>query len=275
MSEPIIRVQGLWHVYMPMEQLALKDVNLEIYPGEFIALVGQNGSGKTTLVKHFNGLLKPTRGAVIVNGKDTRNASVSELASTVGYVFQNPDHQIFAETVREEVSFGPKNLGFDSNRIKETTERVLAQVGLSEYIDEMPFTLGRGQRQRLAVASVLSMEPSVLIIDEPTTGLDWGESVRMMELVRTLNEKGHTIIMTTHNMAIVALYAKRVCVLRLGEKILDGPTSCVFKEVEKLKTAFVSPPQLFRLSDLMQAHEFDDCTVDGVTRYFLRLLKGE
>lgn len=248
MSDLVIDVRDLWHIYQPMGETALKDINLQIEKGEFVALIGQNGSGKTTLIKHFNGLLKPSRGSVLVNNKDTREQKVSDLAKTVGYVFQNPDHQIFGETVEEEVSFGPKNLGFSQAKISAVVRRVLREVDLDAYVTEMPFMLGRGQRQRLAVASVLAMEPQVLIIDEPTTGLDWRESVKLLELVKKLNEQGHTIIMTTHNMSLVSLYARRVVVLRLGELILDGPTFQVFQEMELLKSAFIKPPQVFRLT---------------------------
>lgn len=265
-EEKVIEVQGLWHIYQPMGEVALKNIDLEIRKGEFIALIGQNGSGKTTLIKHFNGLLKPTRGRVLVNGKDTSRQKVSDLAKSVGYVFQNPDHQIFAETVEEEVSFGPRNLGFPEDKIKAIVQEVLAEVGLLHRLKEMPFMLGRGERQRLAVASVLAMEPQILIIDEPTTGLDWRESVKLMELVRRLNEKGHTIIMTTHNMSLVALYAKRVVVLRLGEKILDGPTHQVFQEIELLKTAFIKPPQLFRLMSYFPEIKVDDYQIKNVAQ---------
>lgn len=254
--ENVIEIKDLWHIYQPMGQVALKNVNLTVKKGEFVALIGQNGSGKTTLIKHLNGLLKPTKGSVIVGGEEVTNQMVSDMAHYIGYVFQNPANQIFSDSVEAEVAFGPKNLGFEKAEIDNVVEKTLEEVGLLDMRKEMPFMLGRGQMQRLAIASILSMRPSVLIIDEPTTGLDWGECIRVMELVKELNNAGHTIIMTTHNMNLVSLYAKRVVVLRYGEKILDGPMEDVFRETEKLKSAYIKGPQVYRMLS-----EFPDITV--------------
>lgn len=230
-----------------MGHVALKNIDLTIKNGEFVAIIGQNGSGKTTLIKNMNGLHKPTKGNVIVGGEHIKNQLVSDMAHYIGYVFQNPAHQIFSDSVENEVAFGPRNLGWDEKIVNDMVTKALEEVDLSRFRKTMPFMLGRGQMQRLAIASILSMDPRVLIIDEPTTGLDWRECIRVMELVRKLNENGRTIIMTTHNMNLVALYAKRVVVLRNGEKILDGPTHEVFRETEILKTAYIKPPQIYRL----------------------------
>lgn len=248
MNEPVIQVENLCFKYATRDQYALDNINLTINRGEFIAIIGQNGSGKTTLIKHFNGLLKPTSGRVVVDGHDTTNLPTSELAKFVGYVFQNPDHQIFAETVRDEVAFGPKNLGFSEERIKESTLKVLSEMQLSGLEDEMPFQLSRGQRQRLAVASVLAMEPSILIIDEPTTGQDWKESMALMDLVRELNDKGHTCIVTTHNMNLVSLFARRVVVMRQAKITMDGPTQDIFRYVDDLRDAWIKPPDVYALA---------------------------
>lgn len=248
MTALILRTEGLYYHYPTRDDFALRDVNLLIEPGEFIAIIGQNGSGKTTLIKHFNGLLKPTEGRVLVEDRDTTDLLTSDLAKSVGYVFQNPDHQIHAEKVRDEVAFGPRNLGFSPERIEVVTEQVLADMDLAGTEDDMPFQLSRGQRQRLAVASVLAMEPSILIIDEPTTGQDWKESITLMELVKGLNDKGHTCIVTTHNMNLVSLFAKRVVVMWRGEILLDGPTQDVFREVEILARAGIKPPEVYELT---------------------------
>lgn len=248
MSEPIIQVEHLYFRYPTREQFALVDVNLTIRRGEFVAIIGQNGSGKTTLIKHLNGLLKPTQGKVVVDGHDTRDLPTSELAKFVGFVFQNPDHQIFAETVRDEISFGPRNLGFSAERIQSATQRVLAEMDLSGCEEEMPFQLSRGQRQRLAVASVLAMEPSILIIDEPTTGQDWKESITLMNLVLELNNKGHTCILTTHNMNLVSLFARRVIVMRSGRVFMDGPTQEIFSQTTDLEKASIKPPDVYILA---------------------------
>jgi len=245
--ENVVDINGLWYIYQPMGHVALKNIDLTIKNGEFVAIIGQNGSGKTTLIKNMNGLHKPTKGNVIVGGEHIKNQLVSDMAHYIGYVFQNPAHQIFSDSVENEVAFGPRNLGWDEKIVNDMVTKALEEVDLSRFRKTMPFMLGRGQMQRLAIASILSMDPRVLIIDEPTTGLDWRECIRVMELVRKLNENGRTIIMTTHNMNLVALYAKRVVVLRNGEKILDGPTHEVFRETEILKTAYIKPPQIYRL----------------------------
>lgn len=248
MSEPIVKVENLYFNYPTRSEYALNNINLTIEPNEFVAIIGQNGSGKTTLIKHFNGLLKPSRGKVIVDGHDTTLLPTSELSRSVGYVFQNPDHQIFAETVADEVSFGPRNLNFSEDRIQENIKKVLGEMGLAGLEEEMPFQLSRGQRQRLAVAAILAMEPSILIIDEPTTGQDWKESTNLMELVRNLNKNGHTCIVTTHNMNLVSLFARRVVVMRSSKIILDGPTQDVFLHLDELLSAGIKPPEVYYLA---------------------------
>jgi energy-coupling factor transporter ATP-binding protein EcfA2 len=251
MTDPIIQVENLYFKYDTRDEYALEDVNINISKGEFVAIIGQNGSGKTTLIKHLNGLHKPTKGQVIVDGHITTKSPVSELAKFVGYVFQNPDHQIFAETVKEEIFFGPKNLGFSDEHIEAVMKKVLDEMGLTGKEEEMPFQLSRGQRQRLAVASVLAMEPSILIIDEPTTGQDWRESIILMELVRELNNKGHTCIITTHNMNLVSLFAHRVIVMRKAKVTLDGPTQDIFRHGDELKAAWIKPPEVYNLTQAL------------------------
>jgi len=258
MAEPVLAVEHLFYRYPTRASYALEDVSLSIQGGEFLAIIGQNGSGKTTLIKHFNGLLKPTQGQVIVEGRDTASLPTSELARSVGYVFQNPDHQIFAETVRDEITFGPRNLGHSPERIQKSLQLVLDEMDLAGMEDDMPFQLSRGQRQRLAVASVLAMEPAILIIDEPTTGQDWKESTKLMELVRRLNEKGHTCIITTHNMNLVSLFARRVIVMRAGKLFLDGATQDVFSQVDSLLTAWIKPPEVYSMArQLFPGMHFD------------------
>jgi len=250
-EEPIIKVRNLWHVYgegTPTQTVALKNISLDIYEGEFIAIIGQNGSGKTTLVKHFNKLLTPSNGQVIVYGMDTREVSTAELAKRVGYCFQNPDHQIFSKTVWEEVTFGPKNLGLPEEEVKKRALEALKTVGLEGYEDEDPFSLGKGERQKIAVASVLAMKPDVLIVDEPTTGMDRKASIGMMELIKSLNDAGKTIIIITHDMDIVAQYARRVIVLHQGEILIDGPTNRVFSQPKVLEKTNIKPPQITRLA---------------------------
>jgi energy-coupling factor transport system ATP-binding protein len=245
MSDVVLRTENLFYKYPTRSDYALLDVNIQICKGEFVAIIGQNGSGKTTLVKHFNGLLKPIRGRVIVGGRETTDIPTSELARSVGYVFQNPDHQIFADSVKEEVVFGPRNLGFEEERVEELYRKVLGEMDLEGLDEEMPFQLSRGQRQRLAVASVLAMEPTILMVDEPTTGQDWKESMALMQLVKQLNDRGHTCIVTTHSMNLVSLYAKRVIVMRAAQVFMDGTTQDVFAEVDEIKTAGIKPPEVY------------------------------
>src|SRR5215210_1232024 len=242
-GEALIEVEGLAHRY-PNGVAALEGVDLEIRQGEFLVILGQNGSGKTTLVKHFNGLLKPTEGEVRVGGVETVKQGIRRLGQTVGYVFQNPDHQIFSDTVFDEVAFGPKIREMDEQEIEERVKEALGAVGMEGRGDEDPFGLTKGERQRVAVASVLAVRPEVLILDEPTTGLDYAEQRSMMDLVRNLNEAGSTIIVVTHTMWVVAEYAHRAVVVRDGKVALSGTVREVFAEEDELRDASLRPPHI-------------------------------
>jgi energy-coupling factor transport system ATP-binding protein len=249
-GETLIEVQGLTHRY-PNGVVALEGADLAVRRGEFLAVLGQNGSGKTTLVKHFNGLLEPTEGSVRVEGEETRERGIRNLGQTVGYVFQNPDHQIFSDTVSDEVAFGPKIRGLGEADIEERVSEALAAVGLEGYEGEDPFGLTKGERQQVAVASVLAVRPEVLILDEPTTGLDYAEQRSMMDLVMRLNEAGSTIIVVTHTMWVVAEYAHRAAVVRDGRIVLSGSVREVFAEEEKLRDASLRPPHVVSLGNAL------------------------
>jgi energy-coupling factor transport system ATP-binding protein len=242
-GEPVIEVEGLTHRY-PNGVVALEGVDLTVRRGEFLAVLGQNGSGKTTLVKHLNGLLKPTGGTVRVGEDETTEQGLRRLGQSVGYVFQNPDHQIFSDTVSDEVAFGPKIRGMDEGEIQERVEEALAAVGMEGRGDEDPFGLTKGERQRVAVASVLAVRPEVLILDEPTTGLDYAEQRSMMDLVKSLNEAGSTIIVVTHTMWVVAEYAHRAVVVKEGTVALQGTVREVFVEEDELENAALRPPHI-------------------------------
>jgi energy-coupling factor transport system ATP-binding protein len=229
-------------------QHVLKEINLSIRQGEFVALIGGNGSGKTTLAKHCNGLYKPTSGAVYVNGRDTKDWSVAELSGIVSYCYQNPDHQIFQSTVWEEVSFGPKNLGLSPEEIELRVSEALRAVGLDHLRSEEPYFAGKGTRQKIAVASILAMKPQMIVLDEPTTGLDHRGVVEMMALIQQLHRDGHTILVITHDMRLVAEYAQRVIVLHRGEMICDGSPQAVFAQPDLLALAQVEPPAVCRFS---------------------------
>src|ERR687893_539241 len=247
-GEPLIEVEGLSHRY-PNGVLALEGVDLSVRRGEFLAVLGQNGAGKTTLVKHFNGLLKPTEGSVRVGGEETTEQGLRRLGQTVGYVFQNPDHQIFSDTVFDEVAFGPKIREMEEAEIEERVREALAAVGMEGRGDEDPFGLTKGERQRVAVASVLAVRPEVLILDEPTTGLDYAEQRSMMDLVKTLNESGSTIIAVTHTMWVVAEYAHRAVVVREGKIALQGTVREVFTEEDELRDAALRPPHIVSMGN--------------------------
>lgn len=260
-KKPVIVVKNVHQNYKG-EVEALKGVNLKIYPHDFLAVIGQNGSGKSTLVKHFNGLLKPNKGEVYINAKNTKEITVSELAQTVSYTFQNPDHQIFANTVYQEIAFGLENLGFAKDEIDEQVNIAIKEMGLLPYIHDDPYSLGKGLRQKVALASSIAMNPDVLIIDEPTTGLDYGGCVDVMEKIVKLHEKGRTIICITHEMWLVAEYASRVVVMQRGNILFDGTPRDVFSEKEILNKAFLTPPQITRLGQKLFSNKEILLTMD-------------
>ncbi len=244
MALPLIHVEGASFQYE--DQLVLEEVSFAIQPGDFLALLGRNGSGKSTLARLLNGLLMPTHGRIVVDGLDTSATSMNELAKRIGLVFQNPDHQIFADTVWEEVAFSAKNMGCSEHEIAVRVQEALAAVGLpcegSHDLD--PFSLRKGERQRIAVASVLATRPTVLIFDEPTTGLDTDETNRMMAMIRELNQQGHTIVMITHSMRLVATYARRCLLLHGGRMIADGTPREIFADTALIRAASLEIPDI-------------------------------
>ena len=260
-NEEIIRIENLSHVYDNGKK-ALENVNLSIKRGEFVAIIGQNGAGKTTLVKHLIQILLPTTGSVWINGENIKTKNSIELTKVIGYVFQDPDNQIFSNTVYKELEFGLKNIDIDEEERKKRIEQALALTGLTGKEEEHPFSLGKGERQMIAVASILVMQPDILVIDEPTTGQDWAGINRMMSLVETLNQNGTTIVMITHDMDVVAKYAARTIVMTGGSVILDGETRNVFAAADALKAAFVVPPQCVQLSQKLSANGLTDVVMD-------------
>ena len=229
---------------------ALRGINLSVSEGEFIAFIGQNGSGKTTLSKCLNGLFKPTSGAVFVDGLNSKETPIVQMVKRVGYVFQNPDHQLFNSNCWDEIAYGPRNIGLDEAEVKVRVAEAAGVVGLNEaYFTEHPFFLNKGMRQRVAIASILALKPKVIIVDEPTTGQDVRQSLEIMNFLRDLNENhGHIIIFVTHDMPIVASYAKRVVTMGLGTIVVDGPPADVFAKPELLAKTFVEPPQITELA---------------------------
>ncbi|HZR83202.1 MAG TPA: energy-coupling factor transporter ATPase [Candidatus Binatia bacterium] len=240
-SPALADVQDLRHVY-PDGTVALDRVSLAIGAGEFVALVGHNGSGKTTLAQHLTGLLLPTAGAVRVAGRDTASAGAGWIARHVGFVFQDPDHQLFSATVEDEVAFGPRHLALAPEALAERVARCLERTGLADKRDADPFLLSKGERQRLAVASVLALEPSILLLDEPTTGLDDREQRSLMDLLRDLQRSGTAVVAITHAPWLVAAYAERAVLLAHGRIAFDGPVADLFAAPDRLARAAFDVP---------------------------------
>jgi energy-coupling factor transport system ATP-binding protein len=248
-DEPQISVRDL-RFRFPDGTEAIKGVNLEVRNGEFLAIIGQNGCGKTTLVKQFNGLLRPTEGDVVVEGINTKEATIARLSRMVGYAFQNPDHQIFSTSIFDEIAFGLRNLGFPESETAGGVKKALASMRLEGREKDNPLFLAKGERQRVAIASVLVMSPHVLVLDEPTTGQDWRNIVTLMDLMRELNQqKEQTVIVITHNMHVVARWTKRVVVMAEGRIISDGTPAETFAKTEVLTRAFITAPQCTRLAE--------------------------
>lgn len=244
-----IELHAVEHTYPP-DVHALAGVDITIHRGDFVAIIGKNGSGKTTLAKHFNGLLKPTKktGRVLVRGTDgelrtTQRLKLHELAGTIGYVFQNPDRQIFHDSCRDELAFGLTNLRIPEEEHAERISRTLRLVGLEGREEANPVHLSRGQRQRLAIASTLVMEPDVAVIDEPTTGQDPQEAKVILDFLAHFNNTGRTVVIISHDMALVAEYATRVIAMRKGHVLADGPPREVFSRVDVLEQTNIRPPQ--------------------------------
>jgi energy-coupling factor transporter ATP-binding protein EcfA2 len=247
-GEVLLEVEHITHRY-PEGTQALSDVHCSIRRGEFVAILGQNGSGKTTLVKHLNGILTPTIGDIRLSRQSLRGRSPAHLSRLVGLVFQNPDHQIFAERIRDEVAFGPRLLGLPEGEIAHRVDEALEAVDLAGAGDLDPFTLTKGGRQRVAVASTLATKPEVVILDEPTTGLDHRELEGMMALIQRLNRSGHTILIVTHAMAVAAAYARRVILMRDGRIVRDGPTREIFSDESSLVELGLRPPLVVQVAN--------------------------
>ena len=241
---------------------ALKDISLTIKNGEFVAIMGENGAGKTTLVKHFNGLLKPTKGTVLVYGVNTKKTSVATLARKVGFVFQNPDHQLFSETVEEEIAFALKNFGFKEKVIEKRVTWALNLLGLTHYRKTSPFMLSGGERKRVALASILAWNPKILMLDEPTIGQDYSQKEKLLQFILQMKAQGKTVIIVTHDVEFVAECDPRVLLMRAGRIVADGEARKVLTNPEILTQASIVPPQItqifLQLSDLQLPKEIID-----------------
>ena len=264
LAEPILEVADLWFWYEDEAAPVLRGLDLAIERGEFLALVGANGSGKTTLTKHFNGLLRPRRGLVRVNGEDAVGRPVGELARQVGYLFQNPEQQIFSATVREEVAFGPQNLGLTAREVEAQVEAALERFRLNDVADSPPAIMGYGLRRRVTLASLAAMDPPVLVLDEPTVGLDARGLAETFDWLAELQAKGRTIVLVTHEMALAAEHADRVVAMFEGQIVASAPPAEVFQEHELLSRAsLAAPPVLALARALMPWGLKGDCLTVG------------
>jgi len=241
-----IELKDLQFMY-PTGITALNNISLMIAAGEQVAILGQNGAGKTTLVKHLNGLLQPTSGYVRIGDWDTKQSSVAKLAHRVGYVFQNPDEQLFSKNVGTEVAFGPKNLGYNSGQVSALVKDALELTELSDKTETNPYDLSATWRKMVAIASIIAMDTPIVIFDEPTTGQDAVNIARIAHVIAKLKAQGKTVITITHDIDFCAENFGRVIVMSHGKVILDGQAAAVLGQEEILATTYVDPPQLTRL----------------------------
>ena len=245
-AEPVLAFDHVGFAY-PNGGAEVRDLNLEVYPGELVALVGQNGAGKTTLTKLLTGLLKPAEGSVRVAGMDTRDVPTSRIAREVSTLFQNPDRQICKDTVLDEIAFGLELRGVERDEARNRARKAAERFGLP--LDEAPFSLSRGQRQMVALASVIVVEPRIVVLDEPTSGLDYHECMTVMNTVREMAERGCAVIMVCHDMEVVSDFAERIAVMANGRILQRGVASELFADADLMRRAYVEPPQVIALSN--------------------------
>lgn len=259
-----IKLEHIHYIYEPDTAFpvhATDDVSLEIQDGEFIALIGHTGSGKSTLIQHMNGLIRPTSGAIYYNGKNIADEdfSMKELRSKVGLVFQYPEHQLFEIDVFTDVCFGPKNLGLPKEEVEQRAKDALKMVGMDEsYYTQSPFELSGGQKRRVAIAGVLAMKPEVLILDEPTAGLDPRGRDEILDQIAELHKKSHmTIILVSHSMEDVARYAQRLIVMNKGKVLFDAAPAEVFRQYKQLEAIGLAAPQVTYIAHALKEHGFE------------------
>ncbi|NLE05908.1 MAG: ATP-binding cassette domain-containing protein [Crenarchaeota archaeon] len=257
----MLEAKNLYYNYTSNVE-ALKGVSLTIKDGEFVAIMGQNGAGKTTLIKHFNGLLKPTSGKVIVDGIETTKTSVASLARNVGFVFQNPDHQLFSETVDDEIAFALKNFGYKPEEIERQIVWATNLLGIAQYRKTSPFMLSGGERKRVALASVLAWNPKVLVLDEPTIGQDYQQKENLRQFIVELKEKGKTIVTVTHDVEFVAECNPRVILMQGGKILADGEGKNILTDPQVLEKASIVLPQIAQIFTYLDELELPKNIID-------------
>lgn len=280
-----IKIENLNHVYMPnspFEKVALKNISLEIESGEFVALIGHTGSGKSTLIQHINGLLKPTSGSIYIDNKDlgSKDVRLSDIRKKVGLVFQYPEYQLFEETVEKDIAYGPKNIGINKDEeINKLVKKAMEIVGLDYegYRNKSPFELSGGEKRRVAIAGIVAMEPNILILDEPTAGLDPIGRDEILNRIKELHDKYKmTIIIVSHSMEDVARFAERIIVMNKGAIELDGSCSEVFRQVDLLEKLGLAVPEVKYLQIKLKEAGFDISddiyTIEEAKKEILRVL---
>ena len=270
----IIETRNLMHEYHSGSTKALNGIDFCVKPGERIVLLGANGAGKSTLFKHLNGILKPTSGDVLIKGQSIDRTNIKEVRRTVGVVFQNPDDQIFSPTVAQDVAFGPMNLGLTEKEIERRVKRALEMVRLTGYEDRAPHHLSGGEKKRVAIAGILAMKPEVLILDEPTTGLDPGAAARLMRMIMEMNSNlGITMIIATHEVDLVPAFAQRICVLSTGKIIGEGTPAEIFSRPDLITKTHLRLPLVAQLMEQLKEADLDvevALTIDGAKSEILK-----
>ena len=284
--KPIIEAKALTHTYSagtPFEHKAIDNVELQVMPGEFLGIIGHTGSGKSTLIQHLNGLLRPTDGQILLDGEDiwAKPKEIRKVRFQVGLVFQYPEYQLFEETVYKDIAFGPKNMGLQGEEIDRRVRQAAVFAGLDEYIlERSPFELSGGQKRRVAIAGVIAMEPKVLILDEPTAGLDpRGREAILAQLRAYHEQKGSTIILVSHSMEEIARNVDRIVVMSHAHKLMDGTPEEVFSRAEELLQVGLDVPQVTKVAmELQKRGLLQDSsvyTIEELARRLLTLKGGE
>lgn len=281
-----IQVKNLTHIYsegMPYESVALTDISFEIDRGGFVGIIGHTGSGKSTLIQHLNGLLKPKSGSILIDGVDIarKDAKMQDIRRKIGLVFQYPEYQLFEETVHKDVAFGPLNLGFTQEEADQRVEEAIGLVGLNyeEIADRSPFELSGGQKRRVAIAGVIAMKPEILILDEPTAGLDPKAHTDILQMIERIHSvQGSSIILVSHNMGDIARLADKVLVMDRGKMVLTGTPAEVFQQADLLESLGLGlPPAAYLMGELKKRGipvSSDILTIDAAEEELYRILKA-
>ena len=274
-SKTAVNIENLTFYYPEMDEPALVDIDCRIAKGEFVAIIGQNGAGKTTLMKCLVGLLKPTIGEIELNGESISEKEVRDIASEIGLILQNPDTQLFHMSIEEEIQFGLVNLGLDEGEVADRVEEALRITGFEDRRELYPFKLSLGDRRKVAVASIVAMRPSILILDEPLTGQDYKGRYDLCNIAASLHRDGHTVIMITHDMELVAEYAARTIAMKGGSIILDAPTKAVFDQVDLLRSTYIEAPKIVSFAQALRNRGMPSglLTVSEVARELVSLKK--